>query len=113
MHYYVTDNRAACMPLNEFPPQATPSSTKISPSASPTNATIGHYFALPDGDVAGLPFCLLLDDTEYRVLVASYAIGHYDTPLLPLPRYGAITPSFICAIVSALIVFLVESISGT
>ena len=31
----------------------------------------------------------------------------------PLAKLRIITPSFICAIVSALIVFLVESISGT
>ena len=83
MHYYVTDNRAACMPLNEIPTAGYAEFYEdLAERLADERYHIGHYFALPDGDVLRA-YCLLLDDTEHRVLVASYAIGYYDTPLLP------------------------------
>ena len=83
MHYYVTDNRAACVPLNEIPTAGYAEFYEdLAERLADERYHIGHYFALPDGDVLRA-YCLLLDDTEHRVLVASYAIGYYDTPLLP------------------------------
>ena len=83
MHYYVTDNRAACVPLNEIPTAGYAEFYEdLAERLADERYHIGHYFTLPDGDVLRA-YCLLLDDTEHRVLVASYAIGYYDTPLLP------------------------------
>ena len=83
MHYYVTDNRAACVPLNEISTAGYAEFYEdLAERLADERYHIGHYFALPDGDVLRA-YCLLLDDTEHRVLVASYAIGYYDTPLLP------------------------------
>ena len=83
MHYYVTDNRAACVPLSEIPTVGYAEFYEdLAERLADERCHIGHYFALPDGDVLRA-YCLVLDDAEHRVLVASYAIGYYDTPLLP------------------------------
>ena len=71
------------MPLNEIPTAGYAEFYEdLAERLADERYHIGHYFALPDGDVLRA-YCLLLDDTEHRVLVASYAIGYYDTPLLP------------------------------
>ena len=83
MHYYVTDNRTACVPLSEIPTVGYAAFyDDLVLRLGDERYHIAHYFAQPDGDVLRA-YCLVLDDAEHRVLVTSYAIGYYDAPLLP------------------------------
>ena len=71
MKYYITDNTAPAVPLSEIP-EASYAEFYADQAAKLADARyhIAHYFALPLGDRLRF-FCLLLDDAEAKVLIAS------------------------------------------
>lgn len=83
MKYYITDNTAPAVPLSEIP-EASYAEFYADLAAKLADARyhIAHYFALPLGDRLRF-FCLLLDDTEAKVLIASHAMEYYDEQELP------------------------------
>ena len=74
MKYYITDNTAPAVPLSEIP-EASYAEFYADLAAKLADARyhIAHYFALPLGDRLRF-FCLLLDDAEAKVLIASHAM---------------------------------------
>ena len=83
MKYYITDNTAPAVPLSEIP-EASYAEFYADQAAKLADARyhIAHYFALPLGDRLRF-FCLLLDDAEAKVLIASHAMEYYDEQELP------------------------------
>ena len=83
MKYYITDNTAPAVPLSEIP-EASYAEFYADLAAKLADARyhIAHYFALPLGDRLRF-FCLLLDDAEAKVLIASHAMEYYDEQELP------------------------------
>ena len=83
MKYYITDNTAPAVPLSEIP-EASYAEFYTDQAAKLADARyhIAHYFALPLGDRLRF-FCLLLDDAEAKVLIASHAMEYYDEQELP------------------------------
>lgn len=83
MKYYITDNRAAAVPLETIPETDYAAFyADLAEKLADARYHIAHYFALPSEDRMRF-FCLLLDDAEGRVLVASFSTGYYDEGALP------------------------------
>lgn len=83
MTWHITDNRADAVALRDIPevPYAEFYAELDTRLADP-RYHVAHYFALPDGDRMRF-ICLLLDDAEHRVLIASHTMDYYDEGVLP------------------------------
>lgn len=83
MKYYITDNTAPVVPLSEIPETSYAEFyADLAAKLADARYHIAHYFALPLGDRLRF-FCLLLDDAEAKVLIASHAMEYYDEQELP------------------------------
>lgn len=83
MEYYITDNTAAAIPLRDIPEVSYAAFYEdLREKLADARYHIAHYFALPSGDRMRF-YCLVLDDTEGRVLVASHGMDYYDETALP------------------------------
>ena len=94
MTWHITDNRADAVALRDIPevPYAEFYAELDTRLADP-RYHVAHYFALPDGDRMRF-ICLLLDDAEHRVLIASHTMDYYDEGVLPslTARHPALHP---------------------
>ncbi len=94
MTWYITDNCAGAVALRDIPevPYAEFYDEMAACLADP-RYHVAHYFALPDGDCMRF-ICLLLDDTEHRILIASHSMEYYDEGVLPslTARHPALHP---------------------
>lgn len=83
MEYYITDNTAAAIPLRNIPEVSYPAFYEdLRDKLTDARYHIAHYFALPSGDRMRF-YCIVLDDAEGRVLVASHSTDYYDETALP------------------------------
>ncbi len=74
MNWYLTDNRAASVRLRDIPEvDYDEFYDDLATRLADVRRHVAHYFALPDGDRLRF-FCLLLDDAEGRVLLASHTL---------------------------------------
>ncbi len=81
--FYITDNCASGIKLSEIPTIDYASFyEELATRLTENRYHIAHYFAVPH-DNQLRAFCLLLDDQTHQVLITSYTIAYYDTPLLP------------------------------
>ncbi len=83
MNWYLTDNRAAAVRLEDIPEAG------YADFYDDLNAKLGeeryhvaHYFALPAENRLRF-YCLLLDDETGQVLLASHALEYYEETALP------------------------------
>ncbi len=89
MRYYITDNRAASVALQDIPVvEYAQFYADLKERLAAENFHVAHYFAAPecgaDGVVEQLRMiCLLLDDATSQVLITSYRVGYYDEQELP------------------------------
>lgn len=94
MTWHITDNRADAVALRDIPevPYAEFYAELDTRLADP-RYHVAHYFALPDGDRMRF-ICLLLDDAEHRMLIASHTMDYYDEGVLPslTARHPALHP---------------------
>ena len=94
MTWHITDNRADAVALRDIPevPYAEFYAELDTRLADP-RYHVAHYFTLPDGDRMRF-ICLLLDDAEHRVLIASHTMDYYDEGVLPslTARHPALHP---------------------
>ena len=94
MIWYTTDNRADAVALHDIPELSYAEFyADLDTCLADPRYHIAHYFALPDGDRMRF-ICLLLDDAEHRVLIASHAMEYYDDGVLPslTARHPAVHP---------------------
>ena len=83
MNWYITENRGSCIALEEIPEVGYAEFyDDLSARLADARYHVGHYFALPSGDRLRF-YCLLLDDAEGRVLLASHALEYYEETALP------------------------------
>lgn len=83
MTCYITDNRAASIPLSDIPECSYAEFySGMAELLADTRRHIAHYFALPEQGRLRF-FCILLDDTTSQVLVASHATEYYHEDPLP------------------------------
>ena len=94
MTWHITDNRADAVALRDIPevPYAEFYAELDTRLADP-RYHVAHYLALPDGDRMRF-ICLLLDDAEHRMLIASHTMDYYDEGVLPslTARHPALHP---------------------
>ncbi|WP_295940855.1 NADH-quinone oxidoreductase subunit C [uncultured Alistipes sp.] len=90
MRYFITDNRAGSVRLDEIP-EVTYAEfyTDLAEKLTDTRFHLAHYFSLPVGERMRF-FCLLLDDSTSQVLVSSHVMEYYDE--LALPSLTALHP---------------------
>ncbi len=78
MTWYITDNRADAVALHDIPEVSYAEfHADLDARLGDPRYHVAHYFALPDGDRMRF-VCLLLDDAEHRVLIASHTMEYYD-----------------------------------
>lgn len=83
MNYYTTDNTSASIPLASIPEAAYADFyDDLTARLSDPRYHVAHYFALPSDDRMRF-ICILLDDADHRILIASHALGYYDDTALP------------------------------
>ncbi len=83
MNWYVTDNTSAAVSLQEIPEAGYAAFyDDMAVRLADARYHVAHYFALPWNDRLRF-FCLLLDDAEGRVLLASHSLAYYDETALP------------------------------
>jgi len=83
MKYYITDNTAASVLLEEIPEVSYADFyADLSEKLADPRYHLAHYFALPQGDRMVF-YCLLLDDNSSQVMITSYALNYYDDTELP------------------------------
>lgn len=83
MNWYITDNTAAAVPLEQIPELSYAAFyDDLSAKLADPRYHVAHYFALPDGERMRF-YCLLLDDERSEVLIASHALGYYEETSLP------------------------------
>ena len=83
MNWHITENRGSCIALEEIPEVGYAEFyDDLSARLADARYHVGHYFALPSGDRLRF-YCLLLDDAEGRVLLASHALEYYEETALP------------------------------
>ena len=83
MNYWITDNLAAAVRLDEIPEVSYAEFyDDVTARLADERCHVAHYFALPEGGRLRF-YCLLLDDAEGRVLVTSHAMEYYDDTVLP------------------------------
>ena len=94
MTWYITDNRADAVALHDIPEVSYAEfHADLDARLGDPRYHVAHYFALPDGDRMRF-VCLLLDDAEHRVLIASHTMEYYDEGVLPslTARHPALHP---------------------
>ncbi len=94
MTWYITDNRAGAAALRDIPEVSYAEFyAELDTRLADPRYHVAHYFALPDGDRMRF-VCLLLDDAEHRVLIASHTMDYYDEGVLPslTARHPALHP---------------------
>ena len=83
MNYYITDNTARAIRLSDIPEVSYAAFyDDLREKLSDSRYHVAHYFAQPSDDRMRF-FCLLLDDSEHRVLITSHATDYYDDAELP------------------------------
>ncbi len=83
MNWYVTDNTSAAVSLREIPEADYAAFyDDMAARLADVRYHVAHYFALPWNDRLRF-FCLLLDDAEGQVLLASHSLAYYDETALP------------------------------
>lgn len=83
MKYYITDNTAGSVRLDEIPEVSYAEFyDDLAARLADPRYHVAHYFALPSGDRMRF-FCLLLDDETSQVLIVSHAMTYYDETALP------------------------------
>ena len=94
MTWHITDNRADAVALRDIPEVSYAEFyAELDTRLADPRYHVAHYFALPDGDRMRF-ICLLLDDAEHRVLIASHTMDYYDEGVLPslTARHPALHP---------------------
>ena len=83
MKYLITDNTSGAVRLEDIPELSYEAFyDDLAARLSEPRYHVAHYFAVPSGDRMRF-YCLLLDDAEHRVLIASHAMEYYDATALP------------------------------
>ena len=83
MNWFITDNTASAVALEDIPEAGYAEFyNDLASYLTDPRYHVAHYFAMPSGDRLRF-FCLLLDDAEGRVLLASHALGYYEDTALP------------------------------
>lgn len=83
MEYFITDNTAAAVPLSKIPEAGYAAFyDDLARRLREPHCHVAHYFARPEDDRLRF-YCLLLDDSNAQVLIASHALGYYDDTALP------------------------------
>ena len=83
MNWLTTENTGSCAALNDIPEVGYAEFyDDLARRLADARYHVAHYFALPSGDRLRF-FCLLLDDREGKVLLASHALAYYEETALP------------------------------
>lgn len=83
MNWYLTDNTAASVRLEDIPEVCyNDFYNDLATLLTDARYHVAHYFAMPSGDRLRF-YCLLLDDAEGRVMIASHALEYYEETALP------------------------------
>ncbi|MDE5709377.1 MAG: NADH-quinone oxidoreductase subunit C [Alistipes sp.] len=83
MNWYLTDNAAASVRLEDIPEVGYAEFyDDLSARLADGRYHVAHYFALPADDRLRF-YCLLLDDAESKVLLASHSLEYYEETALP------------------------------
>ncbi len=84
MEYYITDNTSAAVPLRKIPEASYAEFyDDLCTRLGDSRYHIGHYFAQPEDGARLRFYCLVLDDAEGKVLLASHVMEYYDDTALP------------------------------
>ena len=91
MNYYITDNLAGAVSLDEIPQvEYAALYNDLSERLTHERYHVAHYFALPDNNTLRF-FIIVLDDAEHKVMLSSFAMEYYDD--IALPSLTAIHPA--------------------
>ncbi len=84
MNYFVTNNRAAAVPIERIPlSDYAAFYTDLDEKLSREEFHLAHYFALPEKGERLRFYALLLNDLTGEVLIGSHAMHYYDEGELP------------------------------
>ena len=83
MIYYITDNAASAIALNEIPEvEYAALYNDLKERLNEERYHVAHYFATPDATRLKF-YIILLDDAEHKVMISSFAMEYYDDVALP------------------------------
>ena len=83
MIYHITDNEAAAVALKDIPEvDYAALYNDLKERLQDERYHVAHYFATPDGTRLKF-FLILLDDSEHKVMLSSFAMEYYEDVALP------------------------------
>lgn len=84
MNYYITDNLSQAVALSDIPTvEYAEFYADLKERLTDDRYHVAHYFARSERDEQLRLYCILLDDTDHRVMITSYVKDYYSDDELP------------------------------